>query len=108
MNQIQFNEDRGRLEVSFHGKPPTKVIQSLKQHGFYWDPAKKCWHLANPQNVIIVRGVPVHQDGFKKALEYAAGAAGVSFSKIAEVTAEHEAWQHQQGARGMEMACGIA
>lgn len=57
-----------RLEVRFASVPDRATRRMLKDHGFWWCPVAKCWHLARPVNLRFVRNDPVTQDGFEYAL----------------------------------------
>jgi hypothetical protein len=96
-----------RLEVSFPGKPASQVLGGLKQRGFWWDPARRVWWLARPVSLIFVRNEPVTLDGFAYALDYLA-TLGLTSAERAEIERRAEDHHHAQGARGMEMAQGIA
>jgi len=97
----------GRIEARFDGKPSPQVRGELKRRGFWWDGAAGCWWLARPVELRFVRNDTVSQDGTSWALDYLQYLGMVPEERAAIVRAS-DAWCHQQGARGMELACGIA
>ena len=38
------------IELYFDGEPSEKYIITLKEHGWRWNPAKKCWYTADTED----------------------------------------------------------
>ncbi len=102
--QARFTD---RLEVLFDAKPSTQTIGELKRRGFWWDGRARCWWLARPVYVRFVRQEPISQDGFTWALEFLRE-MGLTAGEADAIRKQADEHAHTMGARGMEMACGIA
>ena len=104
MIQFAYND---RLEIRFPGKPSPPVRARLRKHGFHWDDVCRCWHLARPVGIRYQSGRPIFQDGFTYALDHCR-TLGLNHVQAAEIQSQYEAHGHARGARGMEVALGIA
>lgn len=97
-----------RLELRFPAIPDRMIRRSLKDHGFWWDKAAQCWHLARPVSVRFVRNEPIITNGFECALDFCATYLGLTPDQRAALVKQHDAACLQAAEQGMEAACGIA
>ena len=89
---VRFNEEKHGIEIKFPSKPAEAVLATLKRHGWRWARFSGCWY----------------QRASEAAVNAAAQAAGLTDDERAALLRRMEDAHHMAGARGMEMACGIA
>jgi hypothetical protein len=100
---LTYNERRDRAEITFPGKPGATTRATLKASGWWWDREGHVWYLARPA-VVDSRGNPI---GDPRAAAVEAVMPFVDCD-IAAYRAAEDAAGHRAGARGMEIALGIA
>jgi len=52
MCQMVLNNDKNGVELYFESKPATNIIADLKEFGFRWHTAKKCWFAKQNQRTM--------------------------------------------------------
>lgn len=101
--KIEF--ENGRYEIRFPGKPDGRTIGRLKASGFWWDGRAGVWHLARAPLFDQKTGTLIG-DPQRAALECVADLYDAA--DLEEANRRVDDYGHQQGARGMEIALGIA
>lgn len=47
-NQVYWNDNQCRVEITFSSKPPDSTRKALKENGFSWDSVLYVWYLNHP------------------------------------------------------------
>jgi hypothetical protein len=108
MNTLIFNHNEGTAELRFDAKPNPLTLRRLKEYGWRWDSHKRAWLLTHARSFQMVGSQLVPLDGWRAAVGYALGAAGLPVGMLDAMLADRDAHAHTAGVRGMEEANGIS